>query len=125
MNPLASTFITLALVFYSIGVWGERIVGRLRWWNLVFFILGLICDTVGTGMMVDYVGGLTADVHGVSGLIAILLMFIHAVWALVVLLRQDEEALRTFHRFSIAFSIAVWLVWLIPYFSPMVFAIAA
>ncbi len=121
MNPLASTFITLALVFYSIGVWGERIVGRLRWWNLVFFILGLICDTVGTGMMVDYVGGLTADVHGVSGLIAILLMFIHAVWALVVLLRQDEEALRTFHRFSIA----VWLVWLIPYFSPMVFAIAA
>ncbi len=92
MNPLASTFITSALVFYSIGVWGERLVGRLRWWNLVFFVLGLICDTVGTGMMFDFVGGMTFDVHGISGLIAILLMFVHAVWALVVLLKKDDES---------------------------------
>lgn len=119
MNPLASTFITSALVFYSVGVWGERLVGRLRWWHLVFFVLGLTCDTVGTGMMLDFAGGLTFDVHGVSGLIAILLMVVHAGWALVVLLRNDEAALTTFHRFSVA----VWLVWLIPYFSPMVFAI--
>lgn len=120
MNPLASTFITSALVFYSIGVWGERLVGRLRWWNLVFFVLGLICDTVGTGMMFDFVGGMTFDVHGISGLIAILLMFVHAVWALVVLLKNDDEALRNFHRFSVV----VWVVWLIPYFSPMFFAMA-
>jgi hypothetical protein len=33
VNPLASTFITSALIFYSVGVWGERITGRLRWWN--------------------------------------------------------------------------------------------
>ncbi len=120
MNPLASTFITSALVFYSIGVWGERLIGRLRWWNLVFFVLGLICDAVGTGMMFDFVGGMTFDVHGISGLIAILLMFVHAVWALVVLLKQDEAALTNFHKFSVA----VWVVWLIPYFSPMFFAMA-
>ena len=119
MDPLASTFITSALVFYSVGVWGERLVGRLKWWHLVFFVLGLICDTVGTGMMLDFAGGLTFDVHGISGLIAILLMVVHAGWALVVLLRNDVAALTTFHRFSVA----VWLVWLIPYFSPMVFAI--
>ncbi len=120
MNPLASTFITAALVFYSIGVWGERLVGRLKWWNFVFFVLGLTCDTVGTGMMLDFVGGMTFDVHGISGLIAILLMFVHAVWALVVLLKQDEVALRKFHRFSVL----VWVVWLIPYFSPMFVAMA-
>ena len=47
-------------------------------------------------------------------------MFIHAAWAFVVLRRQDAAALRTFHRFSIV----VWAIWLIPYFSPMVVAMA-
>lgn len=121
MNPLASTFITAALVFYTIGVWGERLRGRLEWWNLGFFVAGLICDTVGTGMMFDFVGGMTFDVHGISGLVAILLMFVHAVWALIVLVKRDEVARQRFHRFSVF----VWAVWLIPYFSPMVFAIAA
>ncbi len=121
MNPLASTFITSALVFYTVGVWGERIIGRLRWWNLVFFVLGLTCDTLGTGMMFAYVGGMSFDVHGISGVIAIGLMFLHAGWALVVLLRRDEAAIRTFHRFSVV----VWVVWLIPYLSPMFVAIAS
>jgi len=43
--------ITLALVFYSIGVWSERLAGRLKGWHLAFFWLGLICDTTGTGIM--------------------------------------------------------------------------
>jgi uncharacterized repeat protein (TIGR03987 family) len=47
-------------------------------------------------------------------------MFIHAVWALVVLLRKDEKAIVNFHKFSIV----VWLIWLIPYFSPMFFNLA-
>ncbi|MFP5416344.1 MAG: HsmA family protein [Actinomycetes bacterium] len=120
MNPLASTFITAALVFYSVGVWGERLVGRLAWWNVVFFVLGLVCDTIGTGMMFDFVGGMTFDVHGVSGLVAIVLMFVHAAWAIAVLVRKDEAAQRNFHRFSIV----VWGVWLLPYFSPMFVALA-
>ncbi len=36
MDQSASIIIAAALVFYSIGVWGERIVGRLKWWHLVF-----------------------------------------------------------------------------------------
>ena len=120
MNPLASTFITSALVFYTVGVWGERIVGRLKWWNLVFFVLGLICDTVGTGLMFEFVGGMSFDIHGISGVIAILLMFLHAGWALIVLLQKDEVAIKKFHRFSVF----VWVVWLIPYLSPMFVAIA-
>jgi uncharacterized repeat protein (TIGR03987 family) len=112
-----SIIIGAALLFYSIGVWAERIAGRLRPWHLVFFVLGLICDTWGTGMMVDVAGGMMFDVHGISGVIAIVLMIVHAVWALVVLVRKDETAITKFHRFSIA----VWVIWLIPYFSPMVF----
>ena len=120
MNPSVTIIITLALVFYTIGVWSERIAGRLKPWHLAFFILGLICDTLGTGMMFDYVGGLTYDVHGISGLLAIILMFIHAAWAAIVLWRKDENAIQNFHKFSVV----VWAIWLIPYFSPMFFAMA-
>ena len=120
MDPSASIIMAAALVFYSIGVWGERISGRLRPWHLVFFALGLICDTVGTGMMFDYVGGMTFDIHGITGLIAIILMLIHAIWALITLIKNDEQALKNFHKFSVA----VWAIWLVPYFSPMFFSMA-
>jgi len=120
VDPIATIIITAALLFYSIGVWAERISGRLKWWHFVFFVLGLICDTWGTGLMIEWAGGLTFNLHGVTGVIAILLMFIHATWALIVLLKQDENAIRNFHKFSLA----VWLIWLVPYFSPMIFGIA-
>ena len=111
--------ITLALVFYSIGVWSERFQGRLKPWHLVFFWLGLVCDTWGTGLMIEMAGGLTFDVHGVTGVIAIVLMMIHAVWATLVLIKKDERAILNFHKFSVA----VWLIWLVPYFSPMIWNI--
>ncbi len=112
--------ITSALVFYSIGVWSERIAGQLKPWHLAFFWLGLVFDTWGTGMMMDMAGGLSFDIHGVTGVIAILLMLIHAVWATVVLVRKNEKMIRNFHKFSVV----VWFIWLIPYFSPMFFAMA-
>jgi uncharacterized repeat protein (TIGR03987 family) len=121
LNSSASIIITAALVFYTIGVWSERIAGRLRPWHLAFFVLGLICDTWGTGMMFDYAGGMAFDVHGITGLIAILIMLVHAVWALVVLIRKNERAIRNFHKFSVI----AWVIWLIPYFSPMLFGMAS
>ena len=104
-------FITSALALYTIGVWSERLAGRLKGWHLIFFWLGLVCDTAGTGIMMDYAGGLTADIHGVTGVTAILLMIIHAIWATVVLARKNERAIVNFHRFSIV----VWVIWLVPY----------
>ena len=118
--PLAVIIINLALIFYSIGVWGERLSGRLKTWHLAFFWLGLVCDTWGTGLMMEMASGLTFDVHGVTGMLAILLMLIHAVWATVVLLKKDEKWLLNFHKFSLA----VWLIWLVAYFSPMFLQVA-
>ena len=115
MNSSAVIIINLALLFYSIGVWSERIQGRLKVWHTVFFWMGLVCDTWGTGMMFEFVGGMTLDIHGMSGLLAIILMFVHAIWATIVLVKKDEKMIVSFHKFSIF----VWLVWLIPYFSPM------
>jgi uncharacterized repeat protein (TIGR03987 family) len=110
----------LALVFYSIGVWSERVAGQLKAWHLAFFWLGLVFDTWGTGLMMDMAGGLTFDIHAVTGVIAIVLMLIHAVWATVVLIRKDEKMINNFHKFSVV----VWFIWLIPYFSPMLFGMA-
>ena len=70
-------------------------------------------------MMFDMAGGLTFDIHGLTGLLAILLMLVHAVWATVVLIRKNEKLTSSFHKFSIL----VWLIWLIPYLSPMLFAL--
>lgn len=120
MPASASIIITLALVFYTIGVWSERIAGRLKPWHLAFFYLGLAFDTVGTGMMFSYADGMTFDVHGITGMLAIVLMLVHAVWATVVLVRRDEDWITRFHRFSVV----VWIVWLVPYFSPLFFAMA-
>lgn len=120
MSPIAVIVINLALLFYSIGVWSERFQGRLKTWHTVFFWLGLICDTWGTGIMIDYAGGMRYDIHGFSGVLAIALMFIHAIWATVVLVRKDEKMIANFHKFSVA----VWLIWLIPYLSPVALRMA-
>ena len=120
MDPTASVVITLALVAYTIGVWSERLAGRLKPWHLVFFWVGLVFDTIGTGMMFDFAGGLTFDVHGLTGVLAIALMAVHAAWATVVLVRRDERWIRSFHKFSIV----VWAIWLVPYFSPVFFAMS-
>lgn len=113
-NVLISTIlITLALIFYSIGVWSERLSGRLKPWHLAFFWTGVLFDTTGTGLMFEMAGGLGFNLHAITGLLAIILMFIHAAWASLVLIRKDENAILNFHRFSLL----VWLIWLIPYFS--------
>ena len=119
MNPAAVIVINLALLFYSIGVWSERLQGKLKVWHTAFFWLGLVCDTWGTGLMFDFVGGMSYDIHGYSGVLAIALMLVHAIWATVVLVKKNEKMIVSFHKFSIF----VWLIWLIPYFSPMVFQI--
>ena len=50
--------ITMALLFYTIGVWWERLERELAGRHLVFFCLGLLCDIAGTGC------GLSGAVHG-------------------------------------------------------------
>ena len=50
--------ISSALVFYTIGVWGERIQRKLKFWHIIFFLLGLLADTVGASLM-EHIAELT------------------------------------------------------------------
>ena len=109
-------FISLALVFYSIGVWSEKIQGMLKSWHLLFFWLGFSCDTTGTTIMSIMSTTFSINIHAVTGVIAIILMAVHAIWASIVLIKKNEEAAKKFHRFSIF----VWILWLIPFFTGMI-----
>ncbi|CEK34118.1 membrane protein,conserved hypothetical protein [[Clostridium] sordellii] len=110
--------ITLALVFYTVGVFSERKAKKLKKSHVVIFYLGLICDTTGTFLMSQIaksgninISSTAQTIHGVTGTIAILLMLFHAVWATWVIYKNDEEKQLVFHKFSIV----VWFLWLIPY----------
>ncbi len=111
----AIIFISLALVFYTIGVWSEKIQGKLKLWHIICFYLGLIFDTLGTTTMSFIAGGMSLDVHAITGFLAIILMLIHAIWGTIVLIKNNENSLKKFHKFSIV----VWAIWLVPYFIGM------
>ncbi|MDT8717545.1 TIGR03987 family protein [Clostridium sp. 19966] len=109
--------ITLALVFYTIGVWSEKNQGELKKWHLVMFFIGLIFDATGTTLMSKLnSSGFQFNFHGITGLAAILLMIFHALWATFVLIKNNKKSKENFHKFSIF----VWLIWLIPYISGMI-----
>jgi uncharacterized repeat protein (TIGR03987 family) len=117
MVILSSTLITLALVFYSVGVWSERIARYLKPWHVAAFWTGLLFDVSGTLAMrqiSEKPFDLTAP-HTLTGQIALWLMLAHAIWSTQVSRRGSEKARAGFHRYSLF----VWLVWLIPYFGGM------
>src|SRR5512135_1989889 len=91
--------ITLALVFYSIGVWSEKYYGILKRRHHAFFWLGFIFDTTGTTLMTALSHGFTLNIHAVTGVLAIAVMLFHAVWATVALHKKDEKTLRSFHKY--------------------------
>lgn len=114
--------INLALVFYSIGVWAERVQRVLKPWHAAFFGLGLLSDATGTLLMTriasaNEASGIAAGPAQVlmawTGTAAILLMAVHFAWAIVVLVRKRDAELASFHRFSVV----VWAIWLVPYFA--------
>lgn len=116
---LAIVTITLALVFYTIGVFAERRAGELKLKHLGLFALGLVFDTTGTTIMsgiakAEPVTGIT--LHQITGVLAILLMAFHLIWGIYVYFKGSSQAKHTFHRFSLV----VWLFWLVPYIAGMV-----
>lgn len=121
MLVYAVVSITLALVFYSVGVWAEKLQGELRIWHLCMFWAGFLFDTAGTTLMSRLAsGGFVLNFHGVTGALAIVLMLVHAVWATAVLIGNDPARKRSFHRLSIV----VWCVWLVPFVSGAFFGMA-
>ena len=114
---ISAILITAALIFYSLGVWAERLARYLKPWHVVSFWIGFTFDVSGTWAMHMIAKGPfdLSEPHTLTGQIALWLMLLHAVWATYVVRKGSEKILGQFHSFSIF----VWLVWLIPYFGGM------
>ena len=115
---LSTTLITLALFFYSTGIWAERLSKYLKAWHVALFWAGFMFDVAGTFAMSKLAEGPfnLLDLHTLTGQIAIWLMLIHAIWATYVVIKGKENLRKKFHRYSLT----VWLIWLIPYFGGMI-----
>lgn len=118
----ATSTISFALVFYTIGVWAERVAKELKKWHVITFWLGLVFDITGTLTMeriansgAASISVVPSGIHGITGVLAIILMSFHVIWATLVLIKNDSLKKQTFHRFSLV----VWMIWLIPYFIGM------
>jgi len=115
---LSTVLITLALVFYSLGVWAERIARFLKPWHVATFWTGFTFDVSGTVLM-HFMAEDPFDLmnfHTLTGQLALWLMLAHAIWATNVVRRRKESLQLKFHRYSLF----VWLVWLVPYFGGMI-----
>lgn len=113
----AIVLITLALVFYSLGIWAERIARYLKQWHVGCFWAGFFFDITGTLVMHRLADGDfdLKEPHTFTGQVALWLMLAHAIWATAVVRKGDEDKRKVFHRYSLF----VWLIWLIPYFGGM------
>jgi uncharacterized repeat protein (TIGR03987 family) len=105
-----------ALTLYSIGVWSEKIAGWLKPWHLVCFFAGLVFDMTGTTLMGEIAKRFEANLHGLTGALAIVLMLAHAAWAAIVLWKKQDDLRASFHKFSLF----VWVLWLVPFMSGLV-----
>lgn len=112
---ISSTLITLALIFYSLGVWSERIARYLKPWHVAAFWTGFMFDVSGTWAMHEISSRAfnLLEPHTLTGQIALWLMFIHAIWSTIVARSGSTKARQGFHRYSVI----VWVIWLIPYIS--------
>lgn len=111
--------ILTAATIYTIAVFAEYRSHQLKTWHLALFWSGLVFDTIGTTLMGDIAGGFRLNIHGVLGILAIVLMLVHAGWATAVRLLKQERFLRNFHHFSLS----VWTLWMTSLVTGFVLAI--
>lgn len=106
-------FFTLALIFYSVGIWDDFRHKKLKKWHLAMFGAGVITDSLATLLMYLHVGYLIFTAHSISGFLGLFLMIFHFCWAFFAIWKNNVNLQKTFHRFSIL----VWSFWMISYVS--------
>ncbi len=115
---ISTILINLALLFYSLGVWAERLAHYLKRWHVAAFWTGFTFDVSGTYAMTKLTTGPfnPTDLHSLTGQVALWLMLAHAIWATYVVRKGNEKMRSGFHRYSLI----VWVIWLVPYFGGMI-----
>jgi uncharacterized repeat protein (TIGR03987 family) len=111
----AVIWMNLALIFYTWAVFSARNKG-LRRKHLFIFGFGLVCDYVGTHLMLLYglSMGIVPEWHIVIGIASLSGMAFHFLLAIVATVAHRTEAVnRLFHRVSLS----IYTAWLIAFFT--------
>ncbi len=111
----AVIWMNLALIFYTWAVFSARKKGLQRK-HLFIFGFGLLCDYVGTHLMLLYgiSTGIIPDWHILIGMASLSGMAFHFMLALAATLVHRVEAVnRLFHRVSLS----IYFSWLIAFVS--------
>ncbi len=103
MMSLSATMFTIGLVLYTIGVWSEKVQGKLKIWHLVLFFLAL-------GFSILSMIGMRGSALHMTFLANILLID-HSGFAIMTLSEKHKLDFETFHKYSIIF----WLMWFVPF----------
>ncbi|MBI2068535.1 MAG: TIGR03987 family protein [Candidatus Yanofskybacteria bacterium] len=112
MRPF-ETFFVVALLLYSFVIWSHRIKKRFSPWMVWLFGAGLAADVSGTVFLcVATASGWTFSVHAISGLISLLIMALHFIWALLSITLGGK-----FEDYFKRFSVLAWFLWLIAFVS--------
>jgi uncharacterized repeat protein (TIGR03987 family) len=109
----AVIWMNLALVFYTWAVFSARRKG-LRRKHLFIFGFGLVCDYVGTHLMLLYgvSTGVVPEWHILIGIASLSGMAFHFLLAFVAaVVRRAEAVNRLFHRVSLS----IYTAWLIAF----------
>ncbi|RJO59624.1 TIGR03987 family protein [Candidatus Parcubacteria bacterium] len=100
--------VSLALIFYTLAVWAEQIKGSLAVWMVCAFAGGFACDFLGTSIMSWLAPTHASNLHTCCGLAALLIMFLHLIWALLAL-KKSGRTRHFFHQYSV-YAWGIWLV---------------
>ncbi len=110
---LSVVCIVLALILYTVAVWSEWAKQRLKFWMVALFTFGFVFDLIGTSLMFLRATRIFVfSVHSFFGLLALIIMLLHLLWALLAITRQGiaEAYFTRFSRFA-------WVLWLIAFIS--------
>jgi len=109
------TFIIIALILYTVAVWTERILKKLKIWIIFTFGSGFVCDLIGTSIMFFTAKEKFAlHLHTICGYSALVIMFLHLIWA--ILSHKYPKCEIYFTRFSII----AWSIWLLAFISGII-----
>ncbi len=105
-----------AVTLYTTAVFKEKKDGIIKKHHLIIFVSGLFFDTLGTTVMSMMSDSFKFDIHGVTGLAALILMFFHVIFASLVYFFGKEKQKQQFHKYSFI----IWLIWLIPFITGLI-----
>jgi len=117
MKPIlmiGSTVVTLALIFYCIGIITEQRRKLINKKVLTFLTMGLICDITATACMIIGSTNSPFTFHGLIGYIALLAMTIETVIAYRFSFQNGYEktvtkGIHLYSRFALILWIAVYI----------------